>query len=116
LRYTGFGANGSKVIVYRDYIANGDGRPLISNDSATSFALAACDPHTTFTGDATSHSDSAVYDAGSDTLYVAMSGTSSTYSVLKLTPVSDAGEWSNVTFNIATGSFADGNLSTVPLA
>jgi hypothetical protein len=99
----------------RDISVTGEGRPVVSLDSGTTWNVLAIDTYQTALGIATGGSRSAVYDPATDTLYVCItSGNDATHRVAKLTPVSDSGVWTNITLDIGTGSFGLDNLAVIP--
>ncbi len=114
--FGGVGFSGTKVTIFRDKNTSCDGRPLVSDDSGATWALASCDSLQTFNGLSTAFCrGAAAYDAASDAWFVVLtSGNNTTNRVFKLTPVSDAGEWTNITYNIGSGSYGNRNIAVIP--
>lgn len=109
------GASGTKVVAMRDVVGTGTGRPLISNDSGTTWAAASINTFQTDLGVAGAYTQGSTYDAVTDTLYVCITtGNDATHRMASLTPVSNSGVWANITYNIASGSYGTVNLSVIP--
>jgi hypothetical protein len=53
-----------------------------------------------------------VYDAANDAMYLNTNNTS--YPVVKLTPCTDAGVWSNMKFNIPSTALVSSGMAVIP--
>lgn len=87
--------------------------PWVSIDSGTTWAvLALSQSLQAFTGDATITVRAMVYDQTRDAMYVSTNNAG--FTVVKLTPVSDSGVWSNLKFNIPTSAPVNSGMAVIP--
>jgi len=109
------GASGAKVVAYAAHVAgivgdHANEKAYVSTDSATTWAAVGPVHPRTGTVDSTW---AAKYDGPSDTLVVANS-VPTNFRVVKFTPVSSAGVWTDLTLDLPAGGIWGDGMALIP--